>query len=175
VITGDDALYQVASKLVTEISADLANTVAGVPERACVVPAAIAWDECECGLLAVALAGQFLSDNFPSDVLAGGQVARVVTFCDLPWLVGRYAVQLIRCAPTPNAGEISIPCDRLASSAKTVVIDAKVLINAVSCTLRDMMDVDDIVDYHILTHEFLGPMGGCVGSELIVTVAVPRN
>jgi len=40
------------------------------------------------------------------------------------------------------------------------------------CKLKDMEDTREITDYLVRGQTFLGPAGGCVGSELTVTVGI---
>src|SRR3990172_10621502 len=60
-ITGELKWYTVASTIEQAVYAELTTK----PDRHSVVPGAIAWDECDCGLLAVSVARIFLSETFP--------------------------------------------------------------------------------------------------------------
>jgi hypothetical protein len=165
-ITGPLKWYTVAEALRVAIDAEL--TVA--PARSSVVPGAIAWDECDCGLLAVSVAQIFLSDTFP-DQLAN----KAGTRCDAAWEVGEFVLQIIRCAPQPEDGKLAPTTPALDASAQEVLRDAYELLLGASVKLCQMSDAQDIVDFIMRPLTAQGPSGACVGSELRVFVALQRN
>lgn len=165
-LTGPSAFYTVASEILEAASDRLAETTAGRPDRMCVVDGEIAWDNCECGLLAVALSRIYLSAAFPTELVT-------VSVCDAPWAVGDLVVQTLRCAPQPAGQDLAPSCAALDASAQTVIADAYAVLAAVACRLGELRDADDIVDYLIRPQNAAGPAGRCVGSELRVSVAVP--
>jgi len=168
-ISGVLRWYTVAETLRAAAYAAMAASPVGPPERSCVVPGAIAWDECDCGLLAVSVARTYYSDAFP-----GEQAEKVgAGSCRPAWDVAELVIQAIRCAPSPQGQDLSPTCAALDVSAQEVTIDAAVVKSAVSLLLCRMENTGSIIDYFVLPQTIQGPQGGCVGSELRVLVALP--
>jgi hypothetical protein len=171
---GATGFYDVANVLLVNLETALAESFGGAVERACVVPGEIAWDSCNCGLLAISVRNWTLTDSFPDTSAAfGANVARG-TPCDLPWLVGELHIQVIRCAPIPEGNAISVPCPDLDAAAKILLSDAYVTLTETVSTLCELREADQIIDYIIGNQETVGPAGDCVGSELIAQVGLVR-
>jgi hypothetical protein len=172
VIRGPNAFYTIASTLVVDVDAALEESPAGPIERACVVPGEIAWDECNCGMIAASIRNWFLSDSFPDSSDARGSLR--TTPCDQPWLVASIELQVVRCAPSPDGNVLSVSCDRLDQAASELNYDAYLTLTSVVSTLCALKDAEEIVDYTLGEQLTVGPSGGCVGSMLTVQVAVDR-
>jgi hypothetical protein len=166
VITGVLKWYTVAAALEAAVYAELTTK----PDRHSVVPGAIAWDECDCGLLAVSVAQIYLSDQFPDQVASKAGVR-----CDAAWEVGEFVLQIIRCAPQPEGDALAPTTTALDASAQEVLRDAYELLLAASVKLCQMSDAHDIADFLMRPLTAQGPSGGCVGNELRVVVALQRN
>ncbi len=164
-ITGPMKWYTVASALEQAVYAGL--TVK--PTRHGVVPGAIAWDECDCGMLAVSLSTIYLSEIFPNPV------AQRVGACDAPYEVGEFVIQIVRCAPSPQADDFAPSVVDLDASAQEVLLDAYELLKAASVKLCQMNAARDISDFMLRPLTAQGPLGGCVGNELRVLVSLIRN
>lgn len=165
-ITGPLKWYTVAEAL--RVAADAGLTVS--PDRSGVVPGTIAWDECDCGLLAVSLAQIYLSDVFPTPQTTSAGIR-----CDVAWEVGEFVIQIIRCAPNPDGQELSPTVAALDASAQQVMRDAYELLKAITEQLCEMEDVGDISASLLRPLTSQGPSGGCVGNELRVLVGLSRN
>lgn len=165
-ITGPLKWYTVAAALETAVYAELSIK----PARHSVVPGAIAWDECDCGVLAVSVAQIFLSDRFPDQVAAPAGIR-----CDAAWEVGEFVIQVIRCAPNPPDSLTAPTTAELDASAQEVLRDAYEMLKATSETLCSMEDDRDISSFMLRPLTAQGPSGGCVGNELRVFVALARN
>jgi hypothetical protein len=166
VISGPLKWYEVASRVEQAIYADLTEK----PDRHSVVPGAIAWDACDCGLLAVSLVQIYVSELFP-DL----QSRRVGNKCDAPYEVGEFVVQLIRCAPNPD-DQTGVPTvEALDASAREVDRDAYEVLKAVSELLCQMNADREISDFMLRPLTSQGPSGGCVGNELRFFVSLLRN
>ncbi|MDK1473609.1 hypothetical protein QNO07_09275 [Streptomyces sp. 549] len=165
-ITGPLKWYTVAETIRAAVHADLTVT----PQRSGVVPGAIAWDECDCGMLAVAQNRVYLSDAFPepSTAPAGAR-------CDAAWEVGEYVLQLIRCAPNPQGQSLAPEVVALDASAQEVMRDTYEVLKAMSETLCRMHDARDISDFQLLPLTSQGPEGGCVGVEVVFLIGLWRN
>lgn len=164
-ITGPLKWYTVAETVRLAIMAELTTD----PDRSSVVPGAIAWDECDCGLLAISLARVHLSDQFPA------QLTTRVGACDAAWEVGEYVVQLIRCAPNPDGDDLAPTTSALDASAQEILQDAYELLKSVSEKLCEMKRDRDIIDFFLNPLTSQGPSGGCVGNELRFLVGLARN
>lgn len=169
-IRGALGFYDVATVLVTGIGDALADSLGGLPDRGGVVPGEIVWDECDCGLLAVSPRRWFLSDEFPTSLTSGTRS----TPCDLPWLVGELAIQVIRCAPSPVGDALAPTVEALDDAARVLVSDAYVTLSTTAALLCELRLDDRIVDYALGEQSTRGPGGGCVGTELVVLVALER-
>lgn len=167
-LSGPTAFYTVAEALVTAVNTRLAATTAGSPERACVVPGQIAWDGCDCGLLAATVERIYQSDAPPG-------AAEIVPPCPPGMLGADILLQVVRCAPNPDDRGNPPSCAALDTAAQTVLTDAYELGRGVSCALADMADDDDIDSYLVRPATFLGPQGGCVGAEIRASVLIDRN
>lgn len=168
--TGRLIFFDVASILVSGISAMLAGTIGGTPNRACVVPGAIAWDQCDCGQLAISASRWFYSENFPIDTGPGTQT----TPCMMPYLVGEFVIQLIRCMPSPEGRDLFVECSRLSAAARILIEDAYVVLDSTKTILCGLRADDVISDFTFSEQTSIGPEGGCGGTELRVLVGVLR-
>jgi hypothetical protein len=166
VITGELKWYEVASTLEQAVYAELTTK----PTRHSVVPGAIAWDECDCGLLAVSVARIFLTETFPDELSR-----RIGNACDAPYEVGEFVIQVVRCAPNPDDAVTPPTTAELDASAQEVLQDAYEMLRAVSVTLCEMNAAREISDFMLRPLTAQGPAGGCVGNELRAYVALLRN
>lgn len=173
-LRGPTAFYQVAQLLVTNVAVELAASLGGAVERACVVPGEIAWDGCSCGLLAVSVRRWFLTDSFPESSAAFGANAVRATPCHMPYLVGELRLQVVRCAPIPDDNAISVPCSALDAAAQVLLSDAYVALTETASTLCELRESDQIIDYVLGDQETQGPAGDCVGTELVAQVGLER-
>lgn len=164
-ITGALKWYTVASTLEQAVYAELTTK----PDRHGVVPGAIAWDECDCGLLAVSVAQVYPSETFPDPL-----TRKVSNVCDAPWEVGELVIQVVRCAPNPDGLEPPTVAE-LDASAQEVLRDAYELLKGASVRLCEMNRDRDIADFLLRPLTAQGPSGGCVGNELRAYVALTRN
>jgi hypothetical protein len=166
VIIGPLKWYTVASTLEQAVYAELATK----PDRHSVVPGQIAWDECDCGLLAVSVARIFLTETFPDELSR-----RIGNACDAPYEVGEIVIQVVRCAPNPE-DQLTAPTPaELDTSAQEVLRDAYDMLRATSIKLCEMNADRDISDFMLRPLTAQGPTGGCVGNELRAYVALLRN
>lgn len=164
-ISGELKWYTVASTLQQAVHVALTDT----PARSGVVPGAIAWDACDCGMLAVSVAQVYPSETFPEPqtVKVGG--------CDAPWEVGEIVVQVIRCAPNPEGQSLYPSSAALEASAQQVSRDAYETLQAVSVKLCEMSAAREVSDFLVRPQVAQGPQGGCVGTELRALVQLWRN
>lgn len=141
------------------VNAAVSATTAGPPQRACVVPGEVVWDDCTCGMLAVNWRVVGRSDVFPSssaDTSQSNCLSRYVTV--------QVGVTMLRCAAGPDADADMPTCAALSQDAFTMTADMVAIRQALSCCLATMYDARDIADYAIGTTLAQGPAGGCDGS-----------
>lgn len=165
-ITGALKWYTVASTLEQAVYAELTTK----PDRHSVVPGAIAWDECDCGLLAVSVGPIYLTETFPDPLSR-----RVGNACDAPWEAAEIIMQVVRCAPNPDDPLTAPTTAELDASAQEVLRDAYEMMLAVSVKLCQMNRDREISDFILRGITPQGPAGGCVGNELRAYVSLPRN
>lgn len=165
-ITGPLKWYTVAEALRQAVHAEL--TVK--PQRSSVVPGAIVWDECDCGLLAVSVGQIYLTEQFPEPLSR-----RVGNACDAPWEAAEITVQVVRCAPNPDDPMTAPTTAELDVCAQEVLRDAYEMLRALSVTLCQMNNDRDISDFMLRPLTAQGPAGGCVGNEARAIVSLPRN
>jgi hypothetical protein len=163
-ITGPAGFHQVAQLLLDGITAHLTPT----PGRVCVVPGAIAWDSCDCdGMAAATIARQFLTSSFPAEASA-----LIGSPCDAADLAADIIVQIVRCAPGPDDDGNPPTCAQLDTAAVQVAGDLWTSRLAAYCTLRELRRARQLEAFRLTGQTVLGPEGGCVASQLGVTVAL---
>lgn len=174
------AAYEIAEHLRDCILPYLAGTSAGLPDRRCIVSGEIAWDDCECGQLAIAIETGFPSRDFPdpADFRTGtaqgpGTVGNRI--CSIPMWVWTFRVSMLRCAPVTD-DDRPPPCSDIDAAARVSVEDAWAIRAGVDCCLKEAIKRIDgrrpLIDYLVGTQLFVGSEGMCQGSELPVTVAM---
>lgn len=165
-ITGPLKWYTVASTLEQAVYAELTTK----PDRHSVVPGAIAWDECDCGILAVSVNQIYVTETFPDPL-----PRRVGNACDAPYEAAEIVVQVVRCAPNSDDQLTAPTTAELDASAQEVLRDAYEMLKAMSVKLCQMNQARDIVDFVMRPLTAQGPAGGCVGNELRAVVGLGRN
>jgi hypothetical protein len=165
-IVTEDRWFQVASRVNAAVYAALDPK----PCRSGVVPGSIAWDDCNCGLLATTVGTSYPSDEFPTEQVG------ITGNCEAAWEVVEIIVQIVRCAPGPTGATATPPTVKaLSSSASQVDKDGNQMTAAVGLVLCQMKDAFDISDFLVTRRIPQGPQGGCVGSEQHMLVALPRT
>ena len=165
-ITGPMKWYTVAARLRDAVYAELTTK----PARSGVVPGSIAWDECDCGLLAVSVGQIYLTELFPEPL-----TRRVGNACDAPYEVGEFVIQVVRCVPGASDQAIAATVAELDASAQELARDAYEMLKAVSVELCEMNAAREISDFMLRPLTAQGPTGVCGGSELRAYVALLRN
>lgn len=164
----------IAQALLDDLAPRLANTPGKTPTRVGPVPGAIAWDECDCdqGQLVISLGRIYLSSSFPN---VYGESPETLTSCEAPYLAADMTMQIVRCAPLPQGEDLAPTVQALSTAHALIVADATVLMKAVSCKLTALEDAYQISAHVVRPVLVVGPMGGCMGSQLDLSVAILRT
>lgn len=173
-LSGPAAFPTIGRYLVDAVTSRLRNAGLTVPDRASVVPAPIVADECECGLLAVAVArvvgsldGRTEAAGIP--VTSTGQPIPTEAMPWPPYLLGELQVAVLRCATTDGVPT----AQQLADEADEVHADSYWTTVAVVCELDRLRRAKEIEDYLFGDEPFLPAQGGCQGAQVNVSVGVP--
>jgi hypothetical protein len=168
-LSGALAFHTVATTLKDAVLGELTDA----PDRGAVTVGELADDDCECGTLQVAIQRTFRSSSPPAEAsgfTAGS--AGAASPCPPPYVVADLAVRMVRCAPGPDERGNAPSVAALDTTAKLVETDAFQIEGAVLCALEELGDGLD--GYLVSTQPRVGPAGGCVGSELHVSVWIVR-
>lgn len=175
-LTGPTAFPVLGGLLVDAVLARFRAEGLTLPPRAGIVPAPIVADDCQCGLLAVAVPRIYGSDVALQDPIGGGVPTGPGAGTPYPadeiptFLNGEFQVVIMRCADIPNDGVPS--AETLVREATEVHADAYWVQVAVSCELVRLTRAGEIVDYAIGDQPFIPNQGGCQGGQYNVTAAV---
>jgi len=157
--------HTVAETLRQAVDAGLSVSV----QRSGVVPGAIAWDACDCGLLAVSVNQIYPSEVFP-ELLTNPSGS-----CDASHEVAEIIIQVVRCAPQPTDQNFAPTVAELDASAQEILRDAYELMKSTRETLCAMESNGDIHAWILRPLTAQGPFGACVGNEIRVLVGLLRG
>jgi hypothetical protein len=160
------ALDDAIATLTARVQAALAATDAGPPARVCAVPGQLAWDDCQCGVLAVTVDHLYPSAAFPQQATG----ATLASPCPPAYEAAALTVTVLRCAPGPDQYGNPPTCAALTAAAITWFTDLDTVRAALACALLDLRDADTIVDFTLGDTVPAGPEGGCVGLDTHLTV-----
>lgn len=153
--------YVVVTGIAECITARLAETTGGVPNRVCIYPGDVAWDACECGMLALTTSVIYPSDSFPTLGVAA------VSDCGLPYMVANLQITMLRCIP--QISEKRYPtCTQLGTATQIQYEDAFAVWQGTLCCLKILQDNQFIQEFNFGAQTFVGPQGMCGGSTLSV-------
>jgi len=167
--------YELGEHLRDCILPYLEGTTSGLPARVCVTTGEIAWDDCECGQLAISLTNQYETASFPAPW--SGEENQGVGKCGPPLFVFQYTISMTRCSPT-GEGDDPPTCEELGAAARVTVEDAWAVRAGLMCCMcagvRRQPDTGrKLFDrYWIGPQEEVGPGGMCQGSSITVAIAV---
>lgn len=167
------AAYDIAERLRDCIIPFLAMTSSGVPPRTCIITGQIAWEDCECGQLVVAVDDGGEVTSFPDQ-----QEPRSRTpGCGPAVFTWNYVISMLRCAPDGEPPS----CDQLNAAARVSIEDAWAVRAGVICCLNDLIKTRQangttyLKDYTLGRQAFVGPQGMCQGSEQPLTIAMKNG
>jgi hypothetical protein len=137
--------------------------------RVCLVPGEIAWDNCQCGQLALSEVRRYPSNNFPLE-----EVDHTAE-CGAGYIVVNFLIALTRCVPSSGEDGEPPPCDDLSLAALQLFRDMGMLRSAVECCLSSLYDTNQLIAFELGAQEVVGPQGGCVGSTLAVQIGIANG
>lgn len=169
--------YKMAGRLLDCACNALIDTAGGCPDRRCVVAGTSdEFEHVNCcdgargGQLTVNVNRIYPSRNFP-DVDLG-----TPSNCDDPWTVVTYNIAIMRCHPVGDV-QHAPSCAVLDDVALLTMVDMDAIRNGITCCLRDKDATSALIGYgyhwNLGDQSTYGPLGGCVGSNLLVQVGLP--
>lgn len=169
--------YRLAELVRDCVAGRLASTAAGAPARTVIVTGEIAHDDCECGLLAIGIETEFLTDSFPVEQ-DGAQVSSS-TPCGGGRAVVNLVVSMQRCSPNDAMSEEPPPPEELQQAARESVEDAHEIRTGLKCCLGELAATTDpetngrwLTDFQIGTTTYTGAEGYCQGSTTPVALGI---
>lgn len=136
--------------------------------RSCVITGEIAWDDCECGQLVVALTRLYTSNNFPNEGPGAGADAP----CGVGVIAADITVSILRCSPVGDEDGKPPSCAELEDAALQSVQDAWAVTTGLRCCLADWYNDRAISNYQVNDTTFVGAQGMCQGSNTLVNVGL---
>jgi len=174
--------FNIAERLRECIEPFLAGTETGLPARSCshaASPEGIAWDDCECGQLIVAMTGAHPTIAFPNPWT--GDENQGMGKCGPPLFVFNYTVSMLRCAPVMGENGEPPPCDAVTAAARVSIEDAWAVRAGIMCCLcagvtRDPDTGDKPFErYWVGPQLMTTPAGGCQGSTISLSIGVKNG
>lgn len=166
------AAYDIAVMIKDCIEPYLETTTSGLPPRRCIIAGQIAWDDCECGQLVIAMQDGGEVDSFPENT-----TARTRRGCGPNLFTWTMTVSMLRCSPDGDPPT----CDDLSAAARVAAEDAWAVRAGVICCVSELTKTrlpdgsTPIVDLQLGRQTFVGPQGFCQGSELPLTIAMKNG
>lgn len=172
------AVFDIAKHIKECVLMWLETTSQGLPDRACVISGELAWDECECGQLTVAIENEF--EAVATSVPRAGTETPGRRACGPPLYTANFMVTMLRCAPT---GTDTAPptCEALEDFAQIATEDAWAVRAGVICCLDEAISTrlpnrtKLYRDFVVGTQTRVGPRGACGGSQLPVAVTIDNG
>jgi len=166
VVPADPVAWPVAVALRAAVADELAAALGGTPATTAVVPGRdVAIDDCCNGQAWVRIVRVFPTrpGEFPQ-----GRTTPIGDGCDpgVYWAV-ELGVGTARCAPSQDDFGNPPPAEDLERSAMVLADDAGRIRRAV---LSRLPEVETVEEVFVGEQTSVGPSGGCVGQELLVTV-----
>lgn len=162
------ALDVVVAGLLNCVEAALAGTPGGPVGRVCDVPGLLAWDDCQCGLLALTVDRVFPSATFPTEAFDEILTAA----CPPPYEAVDLTVTVLRCAPNMDSRGNPPTCAQLAAAAEVWAFDIEAVRGAIVCCMAGLVGAGTVEEWTLRATDPAGPEGGCVGADTHVTVGL---
>ena len=127
----------------------------------------IAWDNCQCGQLALAIRRTYGSDTFPA-LSTGDNQGK----CGPQFQVAEIVVSVARCTPTIDDSGRPPPCADLLTAALTLESDRSSVRQSLTCCLQALYQAKRIGAYAIGDSITVGELGGCASVETTLWIGL---
>ena len=160
----ETSVYDVGLTILSAVSVALSG-VGRPPARVLMYPGTVAWDNCDCGQLALGVTTHFNSRDTVNDS------SNMHQNCTAPARVASYALSIVRCVPgTDINGTPPVP-GALTNAFQIQESDAYLVWHTVQCQLTAMENVNQpggptIIAGIVLDQIVLQTSGMCTGTEL---------
>ena len=173
-VIGPTTVYDFATVVLGAVSVAISGSSGGPITRVLFNPGAeVAWDNCECGQIAL-----FVPNRFASRIQ--GQPNTEYQNCTPPLRTIQFSLQIVRCVP--GMSDVGTPPKpgSLTNAARILEEDAYLVWHSVQHVIKTAMDYTQLggptlADGLITDQSSLGPQGQCAGSELHFQAAWTRD
>lgn len=144
--------------ILTSVRGQLLVTPTGWPSgaREYVVPGQLAWDDCDCGLLAIEWLSASYTAAFPNQRQAMADGCK-------PYLALQIQVTALRCAPSSGTHGEPPSAAALSDAATTNLNDLEAVLIGTATAVKTLEETNAILQYALAGPTPAGPQGGCVG------------
>lgn len=176
---GNTRICDVASVLVTGVGAaiDAAQVPDDALQRKLFQFGEVAWDNCQCGLLAITVNRVYTSRGFPTDT---SQEKR--GNCNVGYRVVDASLLIVRCVPVEgddsNNALVTPPkVTDVETTTRRTFVDENVAWSTLSCMLDAMYNAapQQIAEWVVNDSIPLGPQGACGGVQINFKYAFMRD
>lgn len=176
---GPTRICDVVSQLVTGVATavNAAHAPGDALNRTFYQFGEVAWDDCQCGTLALTVLRRYTSREFPVDT---SQQRR--GNCDTGYIVADCQLSIVRCVPivgddSDNALATPPKTVDIQNATQKMFIDEYYAWQALSCMLNSMYDASppQVAEYLVSDATSLGPQGGCAGTVIGFKIGFARD
>ena len=159
----DDVYFDLAEALLECVKLGLTEACDGPPARTHVVIGPPAFDDCCDGQLTINLTRAFPSSTFPNEDVPVNSV------CSAAYTALEYEIVLVRCMP--DVTDVRDPVKVLRTAAEKNYREARIIRQATLCCMKTMYEMHNIEVFD-RGQTFIGPEGGCIGSQMSLTLGI---
>lgn len=173
------AAFTLAEHLRDCILPYLEMTTLGIPDRVCLTTGEVAWDDCECGQLAVSWMGNFDTEVFPAPW--DGTSNAGSRKCGPALFAYQFNISMLRCAPVGGENGAPPPCDAINAATRITAEDAWAVRTGLMCCMCTGTTRDPVTSVKLFERFWAGPQlpagpdGGCQGSQIDVIIGVKNG
>lgn len=148
-----------------------ANSPDNLLNRVCLhVPGQIAWDDCQCGSFTQTAGPWLWSENGRTPTELFGDE----NHCRTAFTGIAVTAEVLRCVPGVDDDGNSPSCEALAFASQQLHADAVAMRRGIVCCLENMRVAGEIEAWGVVSHNAIGPEGGCAGSQLVYRFWLPN-
>lgn len=169
----ETSIYDVGLQILSAVSVALSGA-GRPPARVLMYPGTVAWDNCDCGQLALGVTSHINSRDGVNDSSSN------YTNCTAPMRVATYSLSIIRCVPGVDVNGNSPTPGALTNAFRIQESDAYIAWHTVQCQLTSLESTSQaggpqIVTGLMLDQIVLQSLGSCTGTELHFKVSWTRD